>query len=263
MTMIQRLRILPLLVLVASLALLFRVGEFATGIKQAGTAFAQQEVEANPPPLPPSPGAEKQEEQTPSAESAEAKPETETKPEEEQAEGEAVPAEDHATGEEMPPPPAEGEGEKVDWKDASESEFDYSEVRQGLYEDLATRRREIETREKELATREALLEAAERELDQKIREMTAVRNEIEGLLKAQSEEESARVSSLVKIYEGMKAKDAANIFNTLDMDVLISVISRMSERKSGPILAEMDPARARAVTILLAQQKQIPAIPPQ
>ena len=67
----------------------------------------------------------------------------------------------------------------------------------------------------------------------------------------------------MKIYEGMKAKDAANIFNTLDIDVLLAVMSRMSERKSAPVLAEMDPERARTVTILLAQQKQIPSIPPQ
>ena len=60
----------------------------------------------------------------------------------------------------------------------------------------------------------------------------------------------------------MKAKDAARIFNTLDVDVLLNVISRMSERKSAPILAEMDADRARTVTILLAQQRQVPGMSP-
>ena len=83
--------------------------------------------------------------------------------------------------------------------------------------------------------------------------MTAVRNEIESLLQMQSQQEAERIVSLVKIYEGMKAKDAARIFNTLDTDVLLSVMTRMSERKSAPILAEMNPDRARSVTILMAQ----------
>ena len=62
----------------------------------------------------------------------------------------------------------------------------------------------------------------------------------------------------MKIYEGMKAKDAARIFNTLDIDVLLDVITGMSERKSAPILAEMDAERARTVTILMVQKKQMP-----
>lgn len=249
MTLLQRFRVLPLLIIVAGLALIVRVGEFAAGLEKSGAAFAQEEVQSEPPPLPA---------QGEGAVEADSAPE-QSPPEgmaEEQAPG---------PGEELagPPLPDENAGEAVEWKDATEAGFENSPVRAELYEDLAERRKELQARERALATREALLEAAERELDQKIREMTAVKNEIEGLLKAQSQTEQERVNSLVKIYEGMKAKDAARIFNTLDMDVLIAVISGMSERKSAPILAEMNPERARSVTILLAQQSQIPSIPPQ
>ncbi|MCB9996498.1 MAG: flagellar protein FlbB [Rhodospirillales bacterium] len=247
MTLFQRLRILPLLVLVAGLSLVVRVGEFAAGVQHAGQAFAQHEVGDEPPPMP-------SENDTHSDDTASSDDEAHMDGEEEKAA-----AEDQG----VPPFPMAGEGEKIEWKDASESDFEYSEVREDLYKDLADRRKDLEERERALATREALLEAAERELNQKLREMTAVRNEIEGLLTRQSEEEQERINSLVRIYEGMKAKDAARIFNTLDIDVLISVMARMSERKSAPILAEMNPERARSVTILLAQQKQIPEIPPQ
>lgn len=250
MSMLQRLRILPLLVLVAGLALVVRTGEFATGLRHAGQAFAQQEVNAEPPPLPVKNEAEAAsvtDQAVPAGESPEA------------AAAVGPPAQKGG----IPSIPPPGKGEKIEWKDATEADFEYSAVRAELYDDLAARRKELESRERSLATREALLEAAERELDQKLREMTAVRNEIQGLLARQSQEEQDRLSSLVRIYEGMKAKDAARIFNTLDIDVLISVLSRMSERKSAPILAEMAPERARSVTILLAQQKQIPDIPPQ
>lgn len=73
--------------------------------------------------------------------------------------------------------------------------------------------------------------------------------------------EEDRITSLVKIYEGMKPKEAATIFNTLDMDVLLSVISRMSERKSSPVLAAMAPDKARLVTIRLAAQRKLPDMP--
>jgi flagellar motility protein MotE (MotC chaperone) len=136
-------------------------------------------------------------------------------------------------------------------------------VQEGLYRDLTKRREDLEKREKTLATREALLEAAEREMDQKVRELTGLRTEIEGLLNKQSEEEKARAESLVRIYEGMKAKDAARIFNSLDTDALLMVLTKMSERKSSPILAEMDAERARTITIMMSQQQQLPQLPPQ
>ncbi|MEM6782034.1 MAG: flagellar protein FlbB [Pseudomonadota bacterium] len=149
------------------------------------------------------------------------------------------------------------------WRDYVDSEIEYSGVRAELFEDLSERRKDIEGKERELAMREALLQAAERELEQKFAELEGLRQEIESLLEKQSEEEEARIQSLVRIYEGMKAKDAARIFNTLETDVLLSVIGRMSERKSAPIIASMSPERARSITILLAEQKTLPDLSAQ
>lgn len=146
------------------------------------------------------------------------------------------------------------------WKDSSDNELEYSAVNMQLFEDLAKRRSELDARERDLATRAALLQAAERNLDQKYKELNDLRTEVKELLQQQSDEEDARIASLVKIYEGMKAKDAARIFDTLDMDVLLQVIGKMSERKSAPIIAAMNPERARSVTIMLAEQKALPTL---
>src|SRR3546814_19626533 len=64
-------------------------------------------------------------------------------------------------------------------------------------------------------------------------------------------------SSLVKIYESMKPKDAARIFEHLDMEVLLEVVERMKERKTAPILAELDPERASTVTLELAKLREL------
>jgi len=230
MTFFDRIRLFPLLVLVASLALLVRLGEFATGF-QPGIALAQHEVKAEVPPLKGDDHSDKKEHGREDTDYAG----TDAAPEKNSGDG----------------------GEKIEWTDAEETEFEFSVVREELYKDLAARHKELVRQERVLEVQEALLHAGEKELEQKLRELIAIRNEIEGLLREQSEEEKARIESLVKIYEGMKAKDAARIFDTLDIDVLIIVISRMSVRKSGPIIAAMNPERARTVTILLARQRNI------
>jgi len=151
------------------------------------------------------------------------------------------------------------EGSK--WRDASDPEFEYANVKMEMFDDLSERRKNLEQKERALQTREALLRAGEQELNQKFTELTSLRTQIESLLQQQSEEEAARIKSLVTIYEGMKPKDAARIFDTLDLDVLVSVVSQMSERKLSPILAAMNAERARTITIMLAEQKKLPELP--
>lgn len=248
---IQRMRLLPLLVVVATLAFAVRVGDAViqvrdwSGAVQAAAEPSQADLKKPEVKAP----------ETPAAPAETAATKTETKP----AEG--------AAGEkpgdvELPATPgstAKTEGQA--WSDASDGDIDYSSLRKELYEDLLQRRQQLDAKEKALSQREALLEAGEKEIGKKYDELTGLRNEIQELLKKQSEEETARIASLVKIYEGMKAKDAARIFNTLDMDILLDVVSKMSERKTAPVIAEMDAEKARALTTLLAEQKKLPELP--
>lgn len=130
-----------------------------------------------------------------------------------------------------------------------------------LLQRLQERREQLDQRGRELDQREAMLAAAEQRFDQKIAELQKLRGEIQGLLRQVSEEQSAQLDSLVKIYEAMKPADAAKIFNDLDNTVLLNVISRMKEGKTAPILAAMESKRAQQVTILLAERKKLPAVP--
>ena len=153
------------------------------------------------------------------------------------------------------------EGDFPNWRDSTDEDVAYENSRMEVFKDLSARRQSIEKKERELETRMALLKAAEQELNQKYNELSRLRKELEGLLVQQSEEEKERTKSLVKIYEGMKPKDAARIFNTLDLDILVDVVAQMSERKLSPILAAMNAERARTITIMLAEQKQLPSLP--
>lgn len=138
---------------------------------------------------------------------------------------------------------------------------DLSNADLGVLQQLSERRRQLDEREKQLNQHDALIQAAQAELGRKYKELEGLRTEIKQLLDQQSEAEEARLTSLVKVYEGMKPAEAANILNTLETSVLMQVMGRMSERKLSPVLANMNPDRAREVTIRLAQQKKLPEAP--
>lgn len=136
----------------------------------------------------------------------------------------------------------------------------FSQREVDVLESLSARREELDALERELALREKVLKATEARIDEKITEMTAMSTELKDLLVTYDKEENAKISSLVKVYEAMKPKDAARIFDELDMDILLMVVDRMSERRVAPVLAEMNPSKAKDVTQQLAdQQRREPA----
>ena len=127
-----------------------------------------------------------------------------------------------------------------------------------VLQSLAKRREELVGRERQLEMQATMLKAAEQRVDQKIARLTTLEGEIQKLLRQNDEAEEARLRSLVKVYEAMKPKDAARIFENLDQDVLLDVAERMKEAKIAPILASMEPAAAQAVTVKLATRRKLP-----
>lgn len=130
-----------------------------------------------------------------------------------------------------------------------------------LLQKLAERRVEIDARAREMESRSAMLAAAESRIDRKIEEFKALQATIESLVKTYDDQQSTKLESLVKIYENMKPKDAARIFEELDMEVLLKVAERMKERSLAPIMAKMNPQRARDVTVELDQLRKLPELP--
>ena len=123
---------------------------------------------------------------------------------------------------------------------------------------LARRRAELERREAALDTRAKLLRATEQRIEAKITELKEMQVTITRLLKKHDKEKEAKMRSVVKIYEKMKPKDAARIFEQLDMRILLDVIERMREARTAPIMANMTPAKAKAVTAALAERRALP-----
>ena len=136
----------------------------------------------------------------------------------------------------------------------------FSEREVQLLQELAERRNVLDARERQLEEREALLKAAEQRLVEKQTELNATKGELKALLKQQDAQEKAKVKQLVAIYENMKPQDAANIFNDLEMPVLLQVIENMKERKVAPVIASMSTDKARELTKELADQRKLPSL---
>ncbi len=126
-----------------------------------------------------------------------------------------------------------------------------------LLKELSKRRDSLDKEKTDLNVREQVLKATENKIDKKVVELKALQTQLEDLMKQYEKKENSKILSLVKIYETMKPKDAAKIFNELEMPVLLRVVSNMKEVKVAPVIASMDPAKARELSIELSKQKPI------
>jgi flagellar motility protein MotE (MotC chaperone) len=118
--------------------------------------------------------------------------------------------------------------------------------------ELRQRRQELDAREATVVEREATLAAAELRLNARVTELEAMQHKLEALEQAREAREDTSWQGLVKLYESMRPRDAATIFNDLDMKVLLGVVDRMKDAKAAPVLAAMQPDKAREVTSKLA-----------
>jgi flagellar motility protein MotE (MotC chaperone) len=137
-----------------------------------------------------------------------------------------------------------------------------SAAERAVLERLQERRQELDQRARELDVREGLVNAAEKRLEAKVFELKEIEARITAAAVKKDEEAAARVKSLVVMYENMKAKDAAKIFDRLDMRILLEVAKEVNPRRMSDILAQMTPEAAERLTVELAtrsQQEKAPA----
>lgn len=119
--------------------------------------------------------------------------------------------------------------------------------------DLRHRRAALDARDAALASREAVLKATEKRVTDRLRELGDLQARLEALEQARKAHDAQNWGGLVKLYEQMKPRDAATIFNDLDKPVLLGVLDRMKAAKAAAVLAAMMPERARQATADLAR----------
>jgi flagellar motility protein MotE (MotC chaperone) len=123
-----------------------------------------------------------------------------------------------------------------------------------ILERLQSRRQELDARAREIEIRESLLKAAEKRIDSKVEELKGVESRIGAATAQKSEADAANFKGLITMYEGMKPKDAAKVFDRLDMPVLYEIASKIAPRKMSDILGLMSAEDAERLTVEMAKR---------
>jgi flagellar motility protein MotE (MotC chaperone) len=123
-----------------------------------------------------------------------------------------------------------------------------------VLERLQSRRQELEARAREIDIRESLLKAAEQRIQSKVDEMKGIESRAAAANDQKSEAEKAGFKGLVTMYEGMKPKDAARVFDRLEMPVLIEIATQIAPRKMSDILGQMSSEAAERLTVEMAHR---------
>jgi flagellar motility protein MotE (MotC chaperone) len=126
---------------------------------------------------------------------------------------------------------------------------------------LADRRKTLDEREAGVETREQAAAAAEQRVQDQIAELKKVETSVQALLTSMETKRDERMTSLVKTYEAMKPKDAAEIFDGMDDKVLLDLAKSMKPANLASVMSLMTPKRAEALTRMLAQLASVPAEP--
>lgn len=145
-----------------------------------------------------------------------------------------------------------------------------SPAEQAILEHLGERREQLQERTREMETRQQVIEESERRLDARMNKMKTLEEEQHASATKHSEAEAAGLKNLVTMYETMKPKEAARVFDRLPQDVLVPVVTQMNPRKMADVLAAMSPETAEKLTIALARRAnaggpavgQTPNLPP-
>lgn len=244
-TLSSRVRILPLTIMAVALLLGLKIGAFWQGRHElfVTPAGAQQQATGQPTQLTPpaqQPRPQQLAQQTPAA----------PPPAAQQPAAPAGQSAAPATGNAQPSSTVQS------LADRDPTTFTRAEIE--LLANLAQRREQLEQRAREFDLRESLLAAAEKRIDERIAELKKLEASIKQIVQQYDQQEEKNFQGLVKVYENMKPKDAARIFEKLDPEVLLGVVERMKEAKLAAVLADMSPATAQDLTVRLATRKQIP-----
>jgi len=123
-----------------------------------------------------------------------------------------------------------------------------------VLERLQERRQEIDSRSRDLDMRENLLKAAEQRMDAKLGELKSMETRVDTAEVKRQQTDSERFKTIVAMYDNMKSKDAARIFDRLDLKILVEVSTQMKPAKMAEILGQMTPEAAERLTVELANR---------
>jgi flagellar motility protein MotE (MotC chaperone) len=139
-----------------------------------------------------------------------------------------------------------------------------------IFRQARQRRSEIDRMEGELERRSARLKSLIDEVELRYKTLRMVQDELSaGLAEAQEpageeaeqtdidakKERLEKVGRLAKVFDKMKAEDAAKMIPSMELPLVVSVIERIKPKQSAKILSKIDPQKAAEITGMMTATK--------
>lgn len=132
---------------------------------------------------------------------------------------------------------------------------------------LEEKKARIAEEQKVLDQKKEELERFEDEIDEKLEQLAKLKKQVQDDIalfeqkkdEAEAKQEAAfeaKMDRLVKVYAGMKPKNAAGIVNEMDLNVAQEIFSRMRETAAAQILADVNKEKAAKISEGLARKNR-------
>lgn len=124
----------------------------------------------------------------------------------------------------------------------------------GMVSYLNKKQAELKQKEQALQKKEQYLTRMQQQVETKLKKLTAIEQKIQNYQNQKQQNQDAKIRSLAKIYGSMKPKQAAELLQNLDDQLVVEVISTMNTRQAANILANMDVKKAAEISERLSNR---------
>lgn len=121
-----------------------------------------------------------------------------------------------------------------------------------LIRDLARETEALEAREMAVALREQDILVARQEVEAALVRMTEAEERLAARMQRSATAADTDIDQLVRVYEGMKPKDAAVLFEAMEAAFAAGFLSRMNADSASALFSNLSPEKAYALSVLMA-----------
>ncbi len=130
-----------------------------------------------------------------------------------------------------------------------------SRLTQKILLDLETKRRAMAQREIEIRKEENRLKELRADIKKRLASLTKIEKRLQKILKKVDSTNGKSMNHLVRAYSAMGPDEAAQLMNTMDINLAVRILRDMQVKKAGSILAVVEPRRAARISEKLARAK--------
>jgi len=117
---------------------------------------------------------------------------------------------------------------------------------------LSDRETRLKQREEKVRKRIDALAMADREISARMQELQKIEEDLGRTLAIADQAAEKDIGKLVSVYENMKSKDAAALFEEMDPNFAAGFLARMQPEAAAGVMAGLSPTAAYTISVVLA-----------